>query len=885
MNNWHALETNELSDRLNTNAKHGLSADEASRRLIAKGPNELPAAKRRSAVVRLLMQFNSPLIYILMVAAVVTFLLEDYLDTWVIAAVVVINATIGFVQEGRAEKALDSVRGLMAEMSQVIRDGRQYQVNARELVVGDLIQLESGAKVPADARIVACSNFQVAEALLTGESIPIEKTASAQLSTADLADRRSMIYAGTLVAAGVATAIVTATGAQTELGKIGKLVEEVGSLKTPLTRRLDRFAGQITAVILVVGAAIFGYGYLRLDMQLAELFITSVSLVVAAVPEGLPAIVTIVLAIGTGAMSRQKALIRRLPAVETLGSVSIIWSDKTGTLTQNEMTVASFVTSSVSGTVSGVGYRPIGSLEASTDSEGARESIAALATAARLCNRSEVREEVDGVFVAVGDPTEAALLVFADKAGFTAAHAAHQTLLDVIPFESERRFMATLHAGEESNQIWLKGAPERVFELVSATLGGGAFDAQEWHAKANALAAQGQRVLALAGMPTTSIRFHNHELANLELIGLVGVIDPPREAAKAAIATCQQAGIVVKMITGDHLVTAAAIGEQLGLNVGVPLGGPEIDSLDDLQLTARMKQTDIVARATPEHKLRLVRLAQSAGYQVAMTGDGVNDAPALQAADIGIAMGLKGTDAARSASDLVLTDDRFETIEGAVERGRVVFDNIKKSMLHILPTNAGEVLILTVAILAGWILPVTASQILWVNLVCAVTVSLALVAERAEADLMQRPPRDSRQPLLTTGFVMRTLFIGLLIAVTTLLVFEAVLAAGASLEEARGAAVTMVVVAEMFYLFNVRRFVDSGLNWRNFTTNRLALITSGILMALQLLFLYTPQLNSLFKVAPIDLATWGMILGLGFAMFLLVELEKAILRTRGVSAF
>jgi magnesium-transporting ATPase (P-type) len=889
---WHAQSTDTVIEGVRSDAHIGLTSEDAAKRLEQDGPNSLPEAKRRSPLMRFLHQFHSPLIYVLIVAGTVTFLLEDYLDTWVIGGVVIINAIIGFIQEGKAEAALDAVRGLLADHAVVIRDGKSLDVLAKELVVGDLISVESGTKIPADARIVRATNLAVAEAALTGESVPVQKDQAEVPEDKGLGDRSSMLYAGTLVTTGTATAVVVATATDTELGKIGTLVDNVGVIKTPLAKRLDTFALQITVAILAIGGISFAYGYFVLDTATTELFLSVVGLAVAAIPEGLPAIVTIVLAIGTRAMASSGALIRRLPAVESLGSVSIIWSDKTGTLTQNEMTVASVVTASGNYTVEGIGYGPDGGFLRDSkevlpeDDDGLLDLI----RAGVLCNKAEVSKVDSGDWVAVGDPTEAALLTLGMKAGqFRSALLARTPLVDQIPFESERRFMATLHDHEESGDrvAWVKGAPERVIDMATAQWGGGEFDSALWHDAANQLAKKGQRVLALAGAVFDQLEGFPDDMSipGLQLIGLVGVIDPPREAAKKAIAACQTAGVRVKMITGDHTVTASVIGEQLGLDARDPLSGQEIDFLSDQELIQRLETTDVIARANPEHKLRLVTLSQRVGYQVAMTGDGVNDAPALQAADIGVAMGKNGTDAARGASDLVLTDDRFETIEHAVERGRVVFDNIKKSMAFILPTNLGEAGIILVALFAGWLMPITASQILWVNMVTAITLSLALVVERAERGLMSRPPRPANEPLITRRLLERVIFVGVLLMGATLGVFWWQLLTGAPIEQARTAAVTMLVVAEIFYLFNARRFTQTGLTIETFLGNRVALVTVSVLLVLQLGFTYLPFMNDLFGTVPIALDLWAVTIGLGALIFFLVEAEKWLWRKRGVNSF
>lgn len=882
----------EVASALGAHLQRGLGEVEAKRRLDRDGPNSLPEGATRGPIRRLLSQFASPLVYVLIASAVVTFFLEDYVDSGVIAGVVVVNALIGFVQEGRAEKALSAVRSLLADRAVVIRNGVSVDLPASEIVVGDVVSLESGGKVPADARIIHAASLTVSEASLTGESVPVTKSPEPVPTDTPLAERTSMIYAGTLVTSGTATAIVTATGERSELGTIGSLVERVGTLRTPLSERLDRFALQITLAILAIGVVAFLVGYFVRNDPVTQLFLSVVALAVAAIPEGLPAVVTIVLALGTKSMAIRGALVRRLPAVESLGSVSIIWTDKTGTLTQNRMTVSSVVTLGHHVEVTGVGYGPEGDFFDGAEKVNplSDPTLNALLEAGVLCNRAEVNGSDDGDHVAVGDPMEAALITLGAKAGLDRGRCRENTpQVAHLPFESERRFMATLHDRPERGDrvLWVKGAPERIVELAEADWDGVDIDRDWWLSQANALAASGQRVLAIAGASHEK----NWDLPDngvptgLRLVGLVGIIDPPRTEAARAIATCQQAGISVKMITGDHVVTAQAIGQQLGLNADQPLTGAEIDYLDDRQLADRLVETDVVARANPEHKLRLVQLSQAAGFQVAMTGDGVNDAPALQAADIGVAMGKHGTDAARNASDLVLSDDRFETIEYAVERGRVVFDNIKKTLIFVLPTDIGEASVVLVALLAGWVLPISASQILWVNLVTAVTLSLALVVERAERGVMERAPRPAQEQLITGRLFVRIVFVGLLMLGVTLWGFWWQTGEGASLEESRTTAVTMLVVAEMWYLFATRRFTQSGLTLETFFGNRVALITVGILVVLQLAFTYLPVMNTLFGTAPIGLGVWAAAMVGGAVIFGLVEGEKWLWRKRGVTSF
>ena len=881
---WHAAPAGQVQQWLEVDATCGLSDAQASARLAQYGANCLPVARPRSAWLRLALQFHNPLIYVLLVAGVITFLLEDYVDAGVIVGVVLINALIGFVQEGKAEKALEAVRAMLASHATVLRGGERHEIDAADLVPGDIVLLESGAKVPADLRLLRVKNLRVSEAALTGESLPVDKHTEPVADTAAIGDRRCMAYSGTVVGFGQARGVVVATGQATEIGRIGALVGGVQTLATPLTRRLDQFARQITVFILAVGALTFAYGHLVREMPPLEIFLAVVGLAVAAIPEGLPAIVTIVLAIGTRVMAQNRAIIRRLPAVETLGSVTVICSDKTGTLTKNEMTAVRIMLPACTLEVSGAGYVPEGGFQcAGAAVEGGRDAaLQALAQAALLCNDARLKHEAGG-WQLVGDPTEGALLTLALKAGLDPLELAATTpRVDEIPFESEHRFMATLHHDHAGHAfVLLKGAPERVLALCVDGGDGQPFDAAAWQARVEEAASAGQRVLALArcDMPAGTIALAMADItARFTLLGLVGLIDPPREAAIDAVAQCQRAGLRVKMMTGDHAVTAAAIGRQLGLVAEAPLTGEAIEALDEAALRRQVQHTDVFARASPEHKLRLVAALQAEGELVAMTGDGVNDAPALKAADIGVAMGNKGTDAAREAADLVLTDDNFATIARAVREGRVVFDNIKKSLLFILPTNGGEAGVILLAVFAGLALPVTAGQILWVNLVTTITLALALAFEPGEAGVMRRPPRSPGEPLITRLLGGRIAYVTVLMMAATFAVFEWVLARGAGIDAARTAAVNMLVMGELVYLFNVRHFTATAFHRRILTGNPVALWMVGLLVGLQLVFTYTPPMQQIFHTVALDAATWGVIIALGAAKFLAVEAEKAVLR-------
>ncbi len=882
---WHAQPFDEALHTLSVCAGTGLSRQEAVRRLAQYGRNSLPAPKRRGPWLRFAVQFHNPLLYVLLVAGVITFALKDFVDAGVIVSVVLINAAIGFIQEGKAQKALEAVRAMLASHATVLREGERQEIDAALLVPGDIVLMESGDRVPADLRLVRVKNLRVNEAALTGESVPVEKGTEPVVGDAPIGDRSCMAYSGTVVSFGQAHGLVVGTGQATEIGRIGALVGEVQTLATPLTRRLDQFARQITLFVLAVGLITFLYGHYVREMPGLEIFLAVVGLAVAAIPEGLPAVVTIVLAIGTRVMARNHAIVRRLPAVETLGSVTVICSDKTGTLTKNEMTAVRVMLPTHTLEVSGAGYAPEGSFHQGGVAIDAaqNEALQALARCALLCNDAQLNRDAATSWQLVGDPTEGALLTLAHKVELDPGQAGAATpRVDEIPFESEHRFMATLHHDHAGHAfVLLKGAPERVLDLCAQDASGQPLDRAAWEARMEDAAGAGQRVLALAScdMPAGTMALSMADITRrFTLLGLVGLIDPPREEAIVAVADCQRAGVRVKMITGDHAVTAAAIGRQLGLNADRAVTGDAVAALDDVALQRVVLENDVFARASPEHKLRLVAALQAQGELVAMTGDGVNDAPALKAANIGVAMGQKGTDAAREAADLVLTDDNFATIARAVREGRVVFDNIKKSLLFMLPTNGGEAGVILLAVFAGLALPVTAGQILWVNTVTAVTLALALAFEPAEPGVMRRPPRRPSEPLITRVLAVRIAYVSLLMIAVTFAVFEWELARGSSVEMARTAAVNMLVFGELVYLFNVRCFTATALTRDILTGNPVALWMAVLLVVFQLLFTYAPPMQQLFSTAALDVVSWSMILALGLGKFLAVEAEKAVLR-------
>lgn len=838
----------------------GLTAPEAMRRLAEHGPNRLPDVPTRGPLMRFLRQFHNVLIYVLIGAAVVTGALQHWVDTGVILAVVLANAVIGFIQEGKAEAAMAAIRGMLAPRAAVLRDGRRTSVDGADLVPGDIVLLEAGDKVPADLRVIEARGLAAQEAILTGESVPVEKGQTPVNADAALGDRRSMLWSGTLVTQGTARGLVVATGAKTEIGRIGGLLAGVAQLTTPLVAQIDHFARWLSFLILLVAGLLLVWGYYVGHMPFSELFMAVVGVAVAAIPEGLPAVMTITLAIGVQAMARRHAIVRRLPAIEAIGSVSVICTDKTGTLTRNEMVVAAAETADGTFAIDGEGYAPDGAITPAGD-------LARLARAAALCNDASLRQK-DEVWTVEGDPMEGALLAFAGKVA--GDHAARR--LDAIPFDSRHRFMAVLTDGPQGRVIHVKGAPERVLRMC------GGIDIHHWHDRAEALARRGLRVLALAERPEADARIDAASLeGGLTFLGLVGLIDPPRPEAIAAVAECRAAGIRVKMITGDHAGTAAAIAAQIGLaNPHRVLTGADLDKLDDAQLALEVTDVDIFARTSPEHKLRLVTALQAHGLSVAMTGDGVNDAPALKRADAGIAMGLKGSEAAKEAADLVLADDNFASIAAAVREGRTVYDNLKKVISWTLPTNAGESMVVILALLAGLALPVTAVQILWVNLITAITLGLALAFEPTETGTMARPPRARNAPILSGELVWHVVLVATLFLAAVFGIFTYAIDNGYPLALAQTMAMNTLVVLEIFHLFFIRNIHSTSLTWTAARGTKVVWTVVIAITAAQFAVTYLPPLQAVLGTRPVPLMDGLLIVAIGAAFFALIEIEKQI---------
>jgi cation-transporting P-type ATPase F len=880
---WHATAAEIALAELKSNASSGLSSSEARARLHRDGPNRLTRSSGTSALRRFLSQFMQPLVLILIVAAGVKVVLEDPVDAAVIGLVVLLNACIGYVQESRAEQSIAALDQLVVTEATVIREGHKQRVHSHHLVVGDIVVLQSGDGVPADLRLLSSRELQIEEAALTGESVPTQKAVAALAPDTSLGDRKNLAFAGTAVTSGTGTGIVVAIGDQTETGRIAGLLAKVEPMSTPLTRKIEGLSKLLLWVILAVAVALVVLEVLRGALW-SEAFDAAVALAVGAIPEGLPAAVTVLLAVGVSAMARRGALVRKLPAVETLGSTTVICSDKTGTLTENQMTVTHVWVADSSFTMSGVGYEQPGALDGPIGSRAqALECLlgAALCTDTRLV-QAEGRTKVEG------DPTEAALLVAAKKTGLSERLATHRRL-DVLPFESQHMYMATLDESTSGVVAWVKGSSDALLKRCGSALsteGTGPFHLQRVAAEVERLASQGLRVLVIARKPLeTTVRevTHQHLDAGLVFVGLVGMIDPPRAEATAAIETVQGAGIMVKMITGDHAATASAIAARLGIKGKrdasgrlVALSGLELDRIADEALPALAQEVAVFARVSPEQKLRLVKALQRLGHIVAMTGDGVNDAPALKQADLGVAMGRAGTDVARSAASMILTDDNFATITAAVEEGRSVFANLLKFLAWSLPTNGAQGFTLLIAVAAGVNLPILPGQMLWVNMATAVLIGTTLIFEPREGDLMSRPPRAVSTPLLDAALVLRMVFVSVLSAAVVFGAWHWALSIEKlSIEAARTVAVNAIVVVGVGYLFACRSL--SQPLWKvGLFTNRWVWLGSVVMLLAQLAFTYLPFMHRLFHTAAIAPIWWVRLTVAGFIVFATVEASKLV---------
>ncbi|MDI6400771.1 cation-transporting P-type ATPase [Balneolaceae bacterium ANBcel3] len=872
-------------EELNTSAEKGLSEKEAADRLESYGPNSLPDKKKKNALLQFLAHFNNVLIYVLIAAAIITAFMNHWVDTAVILAVVFINAIVGFIQEGKAEKALEGIQKMLSLDANVLRDGEKVSLDAKDLVPGDIIYLQSGDKVPADIRIQRSKNFRVEESPLTGESTDVKKQSDPVEEESIIGDQKSMAFSGTMVTYGTATGVVVATGSKTEIGKITEMISEVEDFTTPLLQKIDAFALRLSVFIVAFASLFFAFGYFFRDYEMFELFLATIGVIVASIPEGLPAIITITLAIGVQRMARRNAIIRKLPSVETLGSVSVICTDKTGTLTRNEMTVKSIVTADSEYNVSGSGYSDEGSIN-KDDNEVSVENETVLLHMLRVlraCNNASI-EKKEGQWKLNGSPTEGALVTLAYKGGLKDFKPER---IDEIPFESEHKFMATINRVEDKTVVYLKGAPERLIEMCAkqhTEKGEADIDKAYWKEKMDEIAGRGERLLAGAwGILDDSVTsLEPEDLENMDLVfsGITGIIDPPRDEAYEAIKQCKNAGIRVIMITGDHAITASAIAEKLGIDQdgGNVVTGNELEKMSGDELKQSVLDTNVYARTSPEHKLRIVKALQEKNQLVAMTGDGVNDAPALKRANIGVAMGIKGTEVSKDASEMVLADDNFASIVNAVEEGRTVYDNIRKTILFVLPTNGAEALVLIAAIILGITMPITPAQILWVNMVTAVTLALALAFEPVEKRVMDLKPRKTDEPILGGYFLWRIVMVSVLIGGFTFLMNRYATGSGFDIEVIRTISVNTIVAGQVFYLLNCRKFHGSVFS-TDFFSNKYVFIAIGALFVLQLLFTYLPFLNIAFETAPISLYHWGLVAGAGVLVMIIVEAEKWMARS------
>src|SRR3984893_11352439 len=886
---WYSMTATEVVQRLATDGKNGLNAAEGSRRLQKYGRNQLPEGKKSGPLARFLSQFNNILVYVLLGAGFTKLMLNLWIDAAIILGFVIINGLLGFIQEGKAEKALDSIRNMLSAEARTVRDGETRMIPADQLVPGDVVLLESGDKVPADLRLTEVKNLRTEEAALTGESVPTDKITEPVASNATVGDRENMAVSGTMVVSGRATGVVAATGDETELGRINHLLASVNALETPLLRQIKKFGYAITAVIGVVSVLIFAYGKWVKGMDFVELFQAVIGIAVSVIPEGLPAIITITLAIGVQRMAQRNAIIRRLPAVETLGSVSRICSDKTGTLTLMEMMVVSAVTAESAYQVTGDGYAPEGEVKKDGKPAGKQFVLDLMGRVCVLCNDAELFEE-DGAWKVEGDPTEGALYPFATKLGMDRqTEQAASPRIDAIPFESEHKFMATLHKSADGKEVlFVKGAPEVILDHCDRQQTAGSearpIDRSYFMSASDKLAGQGERVLALAWLESPAVKSGSLTAPdlpkNLVLLGLIGLLDPPRQEAVEAVHECHGGGIRVTMITGDHKITAAAIAKMLGIGYGkTAITGAEIEEMNEAALQEKVRNVDVFARASPEHKLRLVKAIQANRQIVAMTGDGVNEAPALKKADIGVAMGIKGTEVTKEAAGMVLADDNFASITAAVKEGRTVYNNIEKAILFMLPTNVAQALVLAVAIFFGFTMPRRRPRCLWVNVVTSVPLGLVVSFEPHELDVMDRTPRSVDRPILTGFGIWRVIFVGLTLLAVTLSAFFWMKSRGASDQLARTVAVNMITIGQVFYLLNSRYLLDSSLSLTAHLGNKYLPLGIGAVVVLQLLFTYAPPLQRLFDNEAIPLWVWPWLIVAALLFFLVVEAEKLVIRS------
>ena len=891
---WHSIHSDRVVEILQTDIEQGLTSNEAKKRQQKFGKNSISIKKKKNPIFSFLLQFKQPLILILIIAGSVTALLQEWIDTGVIFGVVIANACISFIQEHRASKAIQALARIITTENAVIRDGKKTRLPSVEIIPGDIIQLRSGDKIPADMRLCYTKDLKIDESLLTGESVSVQKQTEIFLSTTHLTERKNMAYGGTLVVNGFGIGIVVLIGDDTETGKISQTMYEVKELETPLTRKISHFSKNLLLIILGLSILTFIFGTFVMNRTVTELFMEIVALLVAVIPEGLPAAMTITLAIGVGYMAKRNAIIKKLPAVETLGSTTIICSDKTGTITENQMTVTEVYAGEKLFEVSGTGYHPVGEFRYNQKNVNVHDYdiLKECLTAGLLCNDSELIQK-ENSWEAKGDPTEVALITSAHKANLKQTSAESFQCLDAIPFESHLQFMATLHNSANDKIIYIKGSVEKILSMCSYKLDETSrsenitsVDFSNLHGIADEMASKGLRVLAFAkkNISNNKNRIEIYDVqTDLIFLGFQAMLDPPRPEVIDAIRECKRAGIRVKMITGDNLKTAIRIGEQVGLNCTeqgivheiIAVTGKELEKYSDKELIEIADKTDVFARVLPEQKFSLVKALQSKGHIVAMTGDGVNDAPALKQADVGIAMGVTGTEVAKEAADMILADDNFASIKAAVEEGRRILDTLIKFIVWTIPTSFGEGLVILAAIFAGLVLPILPVQILWINMTTSLALGTMLIFEPKESDVMKRPPRNPHSPILTLDQIGQIFIVSVSILLSVYVLFEWELNEGRSIEEARTVAVNAIVMIETVYLFNCRSLTQSILKI-GFFSNRWILLGVAIMITLQLIFTYLPTMNEFFHSQAIDVNSWLKIIGISFIPFLIIEIKKFV---------
>ncbi|MGS2872560.1 cation-transporting P-type ATPase [Enterobacter huaxiensis] len=863
----------------------GLSSAEASARLQQYGENALPQKPGKPSWLRFLAHFNDVLIYVLLAAALLKLIMGHWIDMFVILGVAVINALIGHIQESNAEKSLQSIRNMLSSEAVVVRQGSHETVPTTALVPGDVVVIRAGDRIPADLRVIEAHNLRVEEAILTGESTVVEKNTDALSGELPLGDRYNLLYSGTTVSSGGGKGLVVATGGDTELGHINQMMSDIEKHRTPLMVQMDKLGKTIFITIMVMMVALFVFSLIFRDMPVSELVLSLISLAVAAVPEGLPAIISIILSLGVQAMARRKAIIRKLPTVETLGAMTVICSDKTGTLTMNEMTVKAVITADTTYRVEGDSYEPVGNIHPIDDPTPVTVTHGSVLErylrTIDLCNDSQLMKDEQGLWKITGGPTEGALKVLAAKITLPAIDV---EMRSKIPFDSQYKYMSTLYRLGDEEVILITGAPDVLFRLCQfqqTNAGLQPFDQPYWESKIEEYAREGLRMVAAAWKPAYDGQReldHPDLQDGVILLGIAGMMDPPRLEAITAIADCLQAGIRVKMITGDHPQTAMSIGQMLGIgNAASAITGRELEAMDDHQLSEAAQKYDIFARTSPEDKFRLVQALQSRQEVVGMTGDGVNDAPALKRADVGIAMGIKGTEVTKEAADMVLTDDNFATIASAVHEGRRVYDNLKKTILFVIPSNIAQALLIIIALLAGNLIPLTPVLILWMNMATSATLSFGLAFEAGEKNIMNRPPRKANLHVMDGYAIWRVAFVGLMIAISAFVLEAWLQPRGYSPEFIRTVLLQTLVTAQWFYMLNCR--VTDGFSLsKGLLANKGIWVVSGVLLVLQLLIIYAPFMQMLFGTEALPFRYWIITLLVGFVMFLIVEVEKVLTR-------